>query len=275
MQNSTRSWWQASPWPRLGLVVICALIFAGMAAGRATRISADDSCDTTEDIACIQIPADQSPAPQPGVTGGASSEAAAGAPLPAAVAVPAYPPCNPPDPYGPPIPSYCSTCPPYPYPVAPATPNVPAVPVPAPVPTCGFPYRAIYTTINYANAADARSLRTLSTQGLNTYWRGDALATLRGQVADLQSRDDYATARLYSIMVQSSSMNSSSSATVDTMEHWLYQERSLDDGSVVTSLDEWVANEYDLVRTGASWYITGNTATQVSSPYPYPLTGGG
>src|ERR1700693_3487277 len=60
------------------------LVLVLAATGRATRVAADDGCDTSEQIACIPLPP-QGPAPQSAPTGASSNAAGA----PAAVAVPA------------------------------------------------------------------------------------------------------------------------------------------------------------------------------------------
>lgn len=286
--------WRRRRWVHPFLVVALALLFSGLAlaGGQAHHASADDGCSTDEAVACIPLPPDAGPsnpcAAQSDPTCSQPAAAAAGAPS-VAVAVPiAVRPCPVyPDPYGPPIPSYC--CTPGPSLGSVAVPNIPAVPVPpascctspvvaapaipvpsVPVPPPYFcpPFRGIYATINGGNVADVHALRTLSADGLSQYWQGGALSSIEGQVSDLQSRGVYATPRLYSITVQDASFGPGGTAIVHTMEHWLYQERSLYDGSLQFSQDEWVANEYDLSLARNAWYITYNNATLVSGPTP-------
>jgi hypothetical protein len=283
---------QRRRWASPVIVVALALIIAGFALvpGTARRASADAGCSTDEAVACIPLPPDATPtnpcAAASDPTCGQPGPATAGAPS-IAVAVPiAVRPCPLyPDPYGPPIPSGC--CTPGPALGSAAVPNTPSVPVPpggccltpvvgapapatpaVPVPPPYFcpTFRGIYATINGGNAADVHALRTLTTDGLSQYWSQGALSSIQGQVADLESRGVYATPRLFSIAVQDASFGPGGTAIVHTMEHWLYQERSLYDGSLQLSQDEWVANEYDLNLFGNAWYITYNNATLVPGP---------
>jgi hypothetical protein len=143
------------------------------------------------------------------------------------------------------------------------------VPVPVPIAPPGYcpPYRSIYTAINFANAADVRALRTLSPDALRPYWRGNAFATLSAQINQLQASGDYATPSLKSIKVQTANLDLlSSTANVRTLEHWLYQERSSYDGTVVASQDEWVSNTYTLSSSPSGWYITEDKINIVASP---------
>jgi hypothetical protein len=146
-------------------------------------------------------------------------------------------------------------------------PGAAAVPAPA-GPTVYCPvYRGIYTTINLGNAADVRALRTVSTDALHPYWRGNAYTTIAGQIGQLQASGDYATASLKSIQVQRATIDLlSSTASVHTLEHWLYQERSSYDGSMVVSLDEWVSNSYTLSSMPDGWYISDDQISNIRVP---------
>jgi hypothetical protein len=270
---------------RILLVWLSAVMILSAMSLRIGRIaSADDGCDPSESVACIALPAPDA---------GPQTSGAAGAPVAASAAVPirecgAGPCCI--LPYNPgaaqypsvavpetPIGSCSTTYPPNwcggPGPFAGGSGQSPSVAAPPTGIYCS-PYRSIYTTINLGNAADVRALRTLSSQGLRPYWRGDALAQIQSQLAQLQFSGDNATARLYSIQVQDATLDLLGyTATVHTMEHWLYQERSMDSGAVLFSQDEWVRNEYDLSFSGGSWYITSNPTSLVSGPVPYPVFG--
>jgi hypothetical protein len=275
---------------QLVIAIIVATFFCGAAGSRA---QADDGCDTSEAVACITLPADTSPSPGSTSSAAPISANAAGQGQAASVAVPpcqvngccygggVYATGDPAISAAPnisvvaPAPINCRPywCGPLPLPALGAPTNAPSVavpvpaPVPAPVPLNCSPYRSIYSTINFANAADVRALRTLSTDGLNAYWRQGALNQIQSQVTQLAFSGVYASTRLYSIQVQDSSFSATSrTATVHTIEHWLYQQRSLDDGSVIFSQDQWVANEYDLSFLGNTWYITTNIATLTSAP---------
>jgi hypothetical protein len=248
---------------------------------------ADDYCDTSEAVACIPMPDGSGSATA--APSGPNPAAASNAPQIAAVPVPCAPSCcfNGAASSGSgtdtsaaaavPVP-ICSPgggCNPPPLGISIPAPASPAVPVPVPQPVFCSPYRGIYATINLGNGADVRALRTLSTQGLRQYWRQSALQQIANQVSQLQLSGAYATARLYSIQVLDSNIDFvGGTATVHTMEHWLYQQNSSLDGSIVLSQDEWVANEYDLSRSGNSWYITGNTTALQPGPVPVPATGG-
>ena len=292
MNQPLPSWRRHWGNPLAALALAIVIMGLALTGGQAQRASADGTCSTSEAVACIPLPPDSGPTNpctnQSDPTCAQSAPAAQSAPS-VGVAVPiASPPCPVyPDPYGPPIPANC--CMPGPAVGGIAVPNTPAVPVPpgsccvspieaapvaatpsVPVPAPYFcpPFRGIYATINGGNAADVHALRTLTTDGLSQYWRQGALDSIDGQVADLEARGVYATPRLYSIAVQDASFGPGGTAVVHTMEHWLYQERSLYDGSLQVSQDEWVANEYDLTLLGNAWYITYNNATLVNGPTP-------
>jgi hypothetical protein len=238
----------------------------GLWASPAAR--ADDSCDTSEQVACIPISAEGA-----GGAGGASTSISSGANAPAAAAaVPVLPPleCD----TGPcPAPVYCPG--PLPLPAGTNAPNASAVPIaPVPVPSPCFPYRSIFTTINLGNAADVRALRTLSTDALRPYWRGQALRDIQAQIDALQASGLMANARLISIQVQSRTIDGfGGTARVRTLEHWQLDERSLDDGSLVVSQDEWVRNDYSLTLQGSGWYITGDTMSVLPGPFFGPFGG--
>jgi len=272
----------------LRLALAVAVLVASLALVLGPVARADEYCDTSEAVACIPMP-DDSGSAAAGAPTGQNGAAVSGAPQIAAIAVPcplqgsasgsSASGINAPSAVAVPVP-ICPPgggCGPQPLGVAApaqASPSVP-IPVPAPLPVLCSPYRGIYATINLGNAADARALRTLSTLGLRSYWRQSALQQLEDQVSQLQAADMYATARLYSIQVLDSNVDYvAQTATVHTMEHWLYQERSSDDGSIVLSQDEWVRNEYDLNLFGSTWYITGNSTSLQQGPVPVPATGG-
>lgn len=270
---------------------IALVTFAGFAT--ASHVRADDGCDSSEAVACIPLPPDTSTSIGSASAGGASAASGQAATIAAAPVPGPVPPqlcpmtgcCSPfagpataeaPASAVPssPVPGYCFPCYP-PSPVAGASAPAlqsPAIAAPVPIPLPCSPYRRIYTTINFGNAADVRALRTLSTQGLSSYWRRGALEQVQQQVAQLELAGIYVTARLYSIQVQGRSIDAGGrSVTVHTLEHWLYQQRSMDDGSILFSQDQWAANEYDLSLIGSSWYITDNNATLASGPAPVPL----
>jgi hypothetical protein len=287
MQHAFHSIQKSRKTALVGSLLIAILLAALLGATPVSHAQTDDGCDTSEAVACIPLPSDTSPAAAGSSTAaaGAANVPAPGQAASAVVPCPAYGCCTggafpaadpsisaapftPSIPFSPVPPPGC--CRPLLLPGIAAPANAPSIAVPlppAPLPVNCSPIRSVYSTINLANAADVRALRTLSTQGLSDYWRQGALNQIQSQVAQLQLAGYYASTRLYSIQVQDSSFSSSSrSATVHTMEHWLYQQRSLDDGSVVLSQDEWVANEYDLNFLGNAWYITTNIATLTSAP---------
>jgi hypothetical protein len=261
------------------ILLAASLTLAAVTFGASTPAHAGTDCDTSEQVACIPLPT------QTSTPAGGAQTASNGV---AAPAVPAPIPCVPASccsvpPGGPLAPGQNiaapSVCPPPCYPsAAPASAaesgaTSAALPVPVPPPGCN-PYRGIYSTINLGNAADVRALRTVSTDGLSRYWRQSALAQLQAQVEYLQSVGDYAMARLYSIQVQNATLDLlSNTARVTTLEHWLYQERSSFDGSLVTSQDEWVTNNYVLSLIGNAWYITADTITAAPGPPLIPAGG--
>ena len=259
-------------WPRSLCVLVILLAFATLVSVRSQRILADDGCDTSEQVACIPLPAQESSGPCLSDSGQLCGQAT-GASAPAAgvgvsaAAVPIVCPL-PAESAAPAIGIAAVLVPPLgccwgPYAGESSVPSAAAVAVP-PFPCPSF--RDIYRTINLGNAADVRALRTLSSDGLDGYWRRGALSDIQNQIADLQLRGDYATPKLSSISVQSSRFSGLNSAIVRTLEHWRYQERSLDDRSLVLDQDEWAANEYDLTRIGGTWYITLDTVSLTSGP---------
>lgn len=280
--RQARGW--SKNWAVLALTVL-SVTGIGILGGHAT-VHADDGCDTSEQVACIPLPSDTTPSP-PQPNGGSNSAASAGsaAPAAAAVALPFNPTCaqgsccplpaiaaQPPDAaIAVPI---SNPCPPYPcYPPIPGVASsgnavaVPVPPVPAPQPVYCSPYRGIYTTINLGNAADVRALRTLSSAPLRPYWQGAALSVITGQIRQLLAVGDFATPSLQSIQVQSATLDLlSSSASVRTLEHWLYQERSSFDGSLVSSQDQWVSNSYTLSSSPSGWYISDDQISVVPGP---------
>lgn len=263
-------------WPRSLCVLALLLAFATLLSVRSQRARADDGCDTSEEVACIPLPAQESSGPCLSDSGqlcgqatGASAPAASVGvsvaaapvlcPLPAESAAPATGAAAVPVP-----PTGCCWGP---FAGESSAPSAAAVAIP-PFPCPSF--RDIYRTINLGNAADVRALRTLSTDGLDGYWRRGALSDIQNEIADLQLRGDYATPKLSSISIQSSRFSGLNTAIVHTVEHWRYQERSLDDRSIVFDQDEWAANEYDLTRVDGSWYISVDTITLTDGPYCDP-----
>jgi hypothetical protein len=236
----------------------------------------DDGCDTTEQVACIPLPTDSTPASS--ASGSAAGESAAAVPVPGGLCAQGSC-CLQPGIAAPPeagaavVPVPIGGCPttwcgPFPQASAPQ-PSAAAVPAPAPgaLPAYCPPYRSIYTTINLGNAADVRALRTLSPDALRPYWRGNALATLASQIRLLQASGSFATPSLKSIQVQSATMDLlSSTASVNTLEHWLYQQRSSYDGSLVLSQGEWVSNNYTLSSMATGWYITDDQISVLAGP---------
>ncbi len=268
------------PAPLRMLLAACMAV-ACVSFGMLTPARAGTDCDTSEQVACITLPSSTA-TPATGSQPGASGNAPAAAALPIPCAP--YGCCGPVPLTGaaspgenaaapvtcPPVPDLC---PPY-VSGAPATPGGNAVAVPVPPPGGCSPYRSIYSTINLGNAADVRALRTVSTGSLSRYWRQSALAQLQAQVAYLQSVGDYANTQLYSIQVQSATLDLlANTARVQTLEHWLYQERSSYDGSLVTSEDEWVTNNYVLSQSGGIWYITSDVISAYGGPPIIPAGG--
>jgi hypothetical protein len=243
--------------------------------GSGPRVRADDSCDTSEQVACISVSDESSqPANSPQTANSGSSVAGSASAGTAAAAVPV------------PIPGGCTVAPCYLQPPCPiplpasnsagiaaggpeASAAVPVLPAPiVPAPVFCSPYFFIFKTINLGNAADVRALRTLSSDGLRQYWRGDALRTIQDQVRALRDNGLMGNARLLSIQVQSRSFDSfSQTARVRTLEHWQLDERSLDDGSLVLSQDQWVRNDYSLSLLSDGWFITGDTTAVLSGPF--------
>jgi hypothetical protein len=259
---------------RVALMLLFAALCA-IFAGRTISAQTDDGCDTSEQVACIPMPSDSSPQTS-AASAPSSSASVAAVPAPGALCAPSS--CCPqlglaaqasisaaavPIPTGGGCPvTWCGS-----NPIGVAVPGAAAIAAPVPPPVYCPTYRGIYTTINLGNAADVRALRTVSTDALQPYWRGNAFATIAGQIGQLQASGDYATASLKSIQVQSATVDLlSSTASVHTLEHWLYREKSSFDGSLVVSLDEWVSNSYTLSSMPNGWSITEDQISSIHAP---------
>jgi len=185
-------------------------------------------CDDPETVACIPTP------PPP-----AASPAAA--PAGAAAAFPVYV-CPPP-----PLP------PPYPVPVDPYPVPTPATAAPTTPPVPPYCYNDLYTTLNRANLAYARAMRSLDPSLLSPYWTQDALSNLIGQISSLQASGSYQVLRLRSIQVLDATY-SAHGAWVHTSEHWTWETWSAA-GYEYDSGDGWYDNQYFLIRTPFGWAI--------------------
>jgi hypothetical protein len=222
--------------PLLIVIALAALLaFALMARPAGAQEPTEDGCDPDEQVACL-------PLPEETAAGGE-----AGAPSIAAPRVPA-----------PPVP-----CPPVVFAEAEAR-----IAAPAP-PSNRCDQRAVIATVNYANLLYARALRSLDTRELPNAWTGEALAEVRGFVASLRASGRYATPELRSISLESLRIDGGR-AHVRTLENWLYQERALLTGRVLLQENQWVLNEWDLVRRGGAWFVSRNDVTLVPAPLPPP-----
>src|SRR6478672_2252232 len=126
-------------------LVVTVAVLAGLTLGVHQTARADDSCDSSEQVACIPISAESGG----GQIGGPSSVAGSGMNS-AAAAVPVLPPleCG-----GAPCPAPLICPGPQPLPAISDPGAAAAAPI-VPLPTPCFPSRSIFTTINLANAAD-------------------------------------------------------------------------------------------------------------------------
>ncbi|MGD9894203.1 MAG: hypothetical protein AB7R89_24120 [Dehalococcoidia bacterium] len=194
----------------------------------------EDGCDPNEPIACLPLPEEAA---------GSDAEAPT-------IATPRVP--------APPMP-----CPPVVFGVAEAR---IAAPVP---PSQPCDRRGVIATVNYANALYARALRSLDARDLPNAWTGEALNEVRGYVAVLRSTGRYGTPELRSIALEELRLDGSR-AHVRTLENWLYQERASLTGRVLVEENQWVINEYDLVRRGGSWFVSRNVVTRAPAPLPPP-----
>ncbi|HEY7295124.1 MAG TPA: hypothetical protein VH916_08780 [Dehalococcoidia bacterium] len=217
-------------------LALLALLFACLSAGgRHAAAQSDPDCEDPATVACIPTtPAGGSGGAAPASPAGPGAAAAApAAPLPPAP----YPICPPP---GPPIP-------------------VPVAPVPSAAPSAGPVggynpcYGDVYGSINRANLAYARAMRSLDASQLRLYWGQDALQDLLGQIGQLRASNSYRVLRLLSIRVIEQSVGPSY-AWVHTSEHWVSQTWSYD-GYEYDSGDAWYDNQYYLYRSGGRWII--------------------
>jgi hypothetical protein len=142
-----------------------------------------------------------------------------------------------------------------------------AAPAPAPVPRGCTTYRDVIAAVNRANALYARALRTLDESILHAAWADQAYWDVAGQVENLRAWGSYATPRLFSITLHEVSLRGNT-ATVRTIEHWLYQERSRWGGGVLYEQDQWVQNVYTLNLRGGSWLVVRDVITVVDGPPP-------
>ena len=126
---------------------------------------------------------------------------------------------------------------------------------PPPNPIAGyFPcYSDVYGTINRANLAFARAMRSLDPSQLRLYWGQDALQQLLGQIEQLRDTNSYRVFRLLSIDVIEQSVGPNY-AWVHTSEHWVTQTWS-GDGYEYDGSDAWYDNQYYLYRVGGRWLI--------------------
>lgn len=233
------------PWARQGrrcliLLAVLALAFACLGAGRHVSAQSDPNCEDPDTVACIPT----TPAGSGGGSGGsgapaAAPPAAAGAAAPAPIAPPGIVPPGPicPVPPRPPI----------------LLPGAAAAPAPGPVSGYYPCYNDIYGTINRANLAYARAMRSLDPSQLRLYWGQDALQELRTQIDQLNSSGSYRVLRLLSIDVIEQSVGPNT-AWVHTSEHWTTQTWSYA-GYEYDSGDAWYDNQYYLYRVGGRWVI--------------------
>lgn len=255
------------PGRRPGRLVVFALALAfavflgisgvgGIGAGRGAVHAQDNpDCEDPDTVACIVVPPPppQSADPnQPGPSGqgaAAPSTAAAAAPAPPGYQTPPiFCPPPPEPPYPPPYPPY-----PYPGPL-PAAPNAAAPSAAPPIPPAPYPCVAdVFRTINRANLAYARAMRSLDASQLSAYWGQDALRDLLSQIRGLSYTGSYRVLRLWSIDVVDQSIGYGS-AWVHTREHWTTQTWSYD-GYLEDSGDAWYDNQYYLYRVGGRWVI--------------------
>ncbi|HLZ69500.1 MAG TPA: hypothetical protein VKV26_06250 [Dehalococcoidia bacterium] len=237
---------QQSSWPRIGrrglvVLLMLALAFASLsAAGRHVSAQSDPDCEDPDTVACI-------PTTAAGGSGGSAAPAqpaAAPSSAGAAAAAPAAPPgIVPPGPI----------CPVPPGPPLPVGPGAAAAPAPPPV-SGYFPcFNDIYGTINRANLAYARAMRSLDASQLRLYWGQDALQDLLSQIGQLRATGSYRVLRLQSIQLIEQSVGPNY-AWVHTSEHWIAQTWSYD-GYEYDSADAWYDNQYYLYRVGERWLI--------------------
>jgi hypothetical protein len=140
---------------------------------------------------------------------------------------------------------------PYPPCVIPYLPAAGAASAP-PSPPIGC-YQDIYGTINRANLAYARAMRSLDASQLRFYWGQDALQDLLSQIASLRSNGSYRVLHLSTIQVLEQSFGPGY-AWVHTSEHWTSTTWS-PGGYAYDSSDSWYDNQYYLYSTGGRWVI--------------------
>jgi len=227
---------------RSRLILVAALSLAALgslvtgAGPRPAAAQQSPDCEQPDVVACI--PTAGNPQPQPSGAVGAPSVTAPAAAAAATAAAPAavVPPCQPQPWQGP-----------YP-PSAPAVGDGGAVAQPYPYPCPND----IYATINRANLAYARAMRSLDSSQLRTYWGQDALQELLDQIRSLRAADSYRVLRLASIQVIEQSIGANY-AWVHTTEHWIWA--TYFGGYQYEGADAWYDNQYYLYRQGGRWII--------------------
>ncbi len=220
------------------------LLLSSLVASRRVSAQQDPSCEDPETVACIPVAA-AAPSPAGNGSGVAAAPAPATAGAPAATrptCVPSYPPPYPP--YPGPYPG------PYPAPAAAAPGPIPPGPV-LPIPYSCFD--EIFSTINRANLAYARGMRSVDASQFYPYWGQDALQQLLGQISSLRAANSYRVLRLVSIDVLEQ-QTYPGYAWVHTSEHWLTSTWSYS-GYQIDGSDSWYDNQYYLYRSGNRWII--------------------
>lgn len=225
----------------LRVLTIVALTLAALSLVSLRPVAAQQGpdCEDPDTVACLPTGGMPQPAPQP-----SPMPSVAPAPPPPAAAAAAAPVRYP-------------ICPPVPPPYPPPGPPLPlgagsAAPIPAPIPT--YPcFSDIYGTINRANLAYARAMRSLDISLLTPYWGQDALQQVVGQIGSLQAAGSYRVLRLKSIQVLEQAI-SPGYAWVHTSEHWTTATWSFD-GYQYDAGDAWYDNQYYLYRVGGRWVI--------------------
>jgi len=234
---------------RSRLILVAALSLAALgslvtgAGPRPVAAQQSPDCEQPDVVACIPTAGNPQPQPSGAVGAPALGAPAVAAPAAAAAAAPpaaVVPPC-PPQPWQGPYP-----------PGAPAVGDGSAVAQPYPYP---YPYPClndIYATINRANLAYARAMRSLDSSQLRAYWGQDALQQLLDQIRSLRASDSYRVLQLASIQVIEQSIGSNY-AWVHTNEHWIWATYS--GGYQYEGADAWYDNQYYLYRQGGRWVI--------------------
>ncbi len=224
-------------WYRSVMVLLLVGLVLLLLSGTQNRVSAQQNpdCEDPDTIACLPVSGAGQAAPAPAAAHAAApAQGAAAAPAPIAV----RPPCLPP-PY--PLP--------YANPAAAAAAPGQSAPIPLP-PNC---FNDLYGTINRANLAYARAMRSLDATPLYPFWGQDALHDLQGQIGTLRATSSYRVLRLVSIQVVEQNLYSGY-AWVHTSEHWITSTWS-NYGYQYDSNDAWYDNQYYLYAVGGRWLI--------------------